>query len=352
MRYPAYALLASWLWLAFLAPLSAQDDDEEPAYRSGLVATITAGDGTTVSRVDEDIQFDWSTSGGNHRPDLRLAPNATWQARWEGRLFTIVPGTYRLHLFVAGKVKLTLLGRTLVDTDTKVPTWIDAAPFESTYGHHSLSIEYTPATKDARFGLYWSGPQFALEPIPDRHLFHDPAQSPKSRFEQGRLLAHALQCAQCHHPVDTSAAPRAPDLSRLRGQIHSSWIVDRLTARAPLVDDKADILNRSTRMPHFAMPVDDASAIAAWLLSVSKPVPPVATIAPTKMSAEKPSSTTKGKPKPRTEPSFDAGRTLVHSLGCLACHTVGEVGTKHIFGGGDLTHIADKRPADFFARWL
>ena len=45
-------------------------------------------------------------------------------------------------------------------------------------------------------------------------------------------------------------------------------------------------------------------------------------------------------------------RTLFRSVGCLACHRVGELGSDGLFGGGDLAHVADKRPADFFARWL
>ena len=47
-----------------------------------------------------------------------------------------------------------------------------------------------------------------------------------------------------------------------------------------------------------------------------------------------------------------AGETLFHTVGCLACHRVGTLGTSDVLGGGDLSTIADKRPADFFSRWL
>ncbi len=46
------------------------------------------------------------------------------------------------------------------------------------------------------------------------------------------------------------------------------------------------------------------------------------------------------------------GERLFLTTGCLACHQVGELGRPSLFGGGDLTTVARKRPADFFARWL
>ena len=46
------------------------------------------------------------------------------------------------------------------------------------------------------------------------------------------------------------------------------------------------------------------------------------------------------------------GERLFVSLGCLACHTWRDLGSSGWFGGGDLTHIAEKRPPEFFAAWL
>ncbi|MBL8828549.1 MAG: c-type cytochrome, partial [Planctomycetaceae bacterium] len=265
MRPFSPALVVVWLLLAALVPsVLAQTDDDEPEYRSGLVATFTRHDGSSFTRVDEDVQLDSLIAGSEYRPDARLGIDEPWQANWQGRLFTIVPGTYRIHLYVVGKVKVAFKGQTLLDADSMEPRWIDSAPFESNYGHHPITIEYVPPKSGARLGLYWSGPQFALEPIPDRHWFHDPAHTPTSAFESGRLLAQALQCAQCHRQPDDSAAPRGPDLSRLKGQIHAAWIVDRLTAPVTASNESADVLTRSTRMPHFVMPEADATAIASW----------------------------------------------------------------------------------------
>ncbi len=55
---------------------------------------------------------------------------------------------------------------------------------------------------------------------------------------------------------------------------------------------------------------------------------------------------------PPPPPSAALGGTLFRSVGCLACHRAGELGSDGLFGGGDLSLVASKRPADFFARWL
>src|SRR5690606_20715827 len=47
-----------------------------------------------------------------------------------------------------------------------------------------------------------------------------------------------------------------------------------------------------------------------------------------------------------------AGQKLLHSVGFLACHQVGELGHSGPFGGGDLSHIGAKRSIDWINTWL
>ena len=330
----------------------AQDDEEELEFRPGLIATFAAGD-LKHERVDEDVQFVWSDG----RLDSRLPVKSTSQGRWHGRLFTIVPGFYQLQVYANGKVRVELLGQAILDATSTEPRWHVCKPVETSYGYHPLTIEYTPPAENARLGLYWLGPQFQLEPVPDRHLFHEPAKTPTSKYREGELLTHALQCNACHSDGTSLAAPRAPDLKRIAGQIAPSWIIERLTSKMVPPDNISPPVIPSRRMPHFAMSTADAEAITAWLVSVSEKIPPGKSPFPAaskKESATPAKATTdpKKKPKPRTTPSADAGRLLVSSLGCIGCHQVDKLGQPTLFGGGDLSRVAEKRPSDFFARWL
>jgi mono/diheme cytochrome c family protein len=325
----------------------AQDDDEEPEYRSGLVARYTDVTGKDAVRRDADVAFVWRDSA----PDPRLSPGK-FTAVWQGRLFTIAQGAYTLHVHAAGKVRLTLNDNVLLDVDSPSPTWTQAKPAELSYGYHPLKLEYTAAA-DAQIGLYWSGPQFQLEPIPSRHLFHLPAEAPSERFEQGQVLARALRCGACHQVPGETAALTAPALDRVRGNLEPSWVVDWLSSKEPTRETASEVVTEvPRRMPHFALEESDARAIAAYLFDASHDAPE-----PLKFEASMvatPPAPAKGKKpkKPRTKPSATEGERLVDTLGCLACHRVNDLGQLALFGGGDLTRVADKRPEDFFGRWL
>lgn len=347
-----------WAWcLAIVAGVvparGADDDDDEPRYVAGLVATYTDAAGHAVARLDDDLHFAWHGA----RPDEQLAPGA-WSARWQGRLFTIAAGKYQLHLHVAGYVRLKLNDRVLLETTASRPMWIATAPIELRYGYHPLELDYRPSEGTAELGLYWSGPQFQLEPVPDRHLFHDPGRTPDKSFEQGALLVRALRCEACHVLPGQRPAPlAAAALARVRGNMHAAWFVEQWL-RTP-VQPEAGVPGGELRrrMPHFLLTNDEAVAIAAYLHDASRESPRPADFDPRSVAPPKASKKSNGKKKvdqetPRTQPSAAAGERLLNTLGCLACHRVGARGTLGLFGGGDLTRIADKRPREFFARWL
>ena len=61
----------------------------------------------------------------------------------------------------------------------------------------------------------------------------------------------------------------------------------------------------------------------------------------------------RGAPKERLLIQLTQGGGLVLTLGCRACHSIGDAASnEQLFGGGDLNEIAVKRPAGFFERWL
>jgi mono/diheme cytochrome c family protein len=327
LRRRAAAIL---LHLSCLPALALAQDDEEdvPRYAPGLVAEYQGNEGSRALRIDAEVAFAWEGAA----PDERLA-HGPFTATWRGRLFTIVPGAYRLHLFASGDVRVRLSNQVLAEGragDAAGPGWIDSPPIELEYGYHPLEIEYRRGIV-GRIGLYWSGPQFPLEPVPVRHLFHEPSAAPGNEFEEGRMLARALRCGACHALPGGESPLAAADLSRLPGQIDRGWLIDWLSA--PPAEQGPAIPAIERRMPHLGMSGSDAACIADYL-TTGRPGD-----ASTVASSDGPGD-------------MAAGQRLFRTVGCLACHRAGSLGTAGLFGGGDLSAVAAKRPAAFFTQWL
>ena len=384
------AILAVVLCNVTFAFAADEEDEDEPKVAPGLVATFATRDlaAPVAARIDNEVQFVW----GSARPDLRL-PAGSFVARWQGLLFTQAAGDYRFHIYAGGgRVELKLKGQTLLAVEAAEAAWHVSEPVKLGYAHSPLELTFQKTGADAVLKLDWSGPQFAVEPIPDRHLFHDPQQTPSSAFDEGRSLVRMLRCAACHQiPTEQDRLP-APALTHLGGNLHPNWIVDHLTTSATPYQPRrasegtsADDASRTPpsppaplpqgargdtaltrRMPHFALSQVDAEALAAYLLDASQPSPDVklpkvqadepkaAAAAPVHLDprAAEEAKRVKAKAKARTSASVREGELLARSVGCLACHTIGSLGTATLFSGGDLSTIAQKRPAEFFLRWL
>ncbi|MBA4018703.1 MAG: hypothetical protein C0483_16170 [Pirellula sp.] len=351
-----------------------EEDEDEPKVSPGLVASFSSRDlaEPAAVRVDTEVQFVW----GPQRPDLRVS-SGPFVARWQGLLFTQATGDYRFHVYAGGgRVELRLKGQALLAVEAKEPAWHVTEPLRLGYAHSPLVLTFHKTGEDAVLKLDWSGPQFAVEPIPDRHLFHDPKQTPSAAFEEGRSLVRMLRCSACHTiPTERDHLP-APALTHLRGNLHPEWIVEHLVSLpSPLAGEGPGVRGEPThsnaitltrRMPHFAVTKEDAEAIAAYLLDASRSSPEVKL---PKVQVDEPKKATapavtldpraaeeakrvKAKSKARQDASVREGELLARSVGCLACHTIGTLGTASLFSGGDLTEIARKRPAEFFLRWL
>ena len=375
MNATCRAVLSLALWLVILVPrialcggscgagaedANSDDDTPVPQLARGLVAEYSAaasdaaGDGraaTVVRRLDHAIAFDWRRAA----PDLRL-PASSFRARWHGLLGMQAPGRYRLHAFTAGEVVIRLASKIALEGNRAEPGWLSGESLDLDYGYQPLEIEYHSASDAARIALFWTGPGFGLEPLREQHLFHDPAVSPDARFERGRELAQALRCGACHRLPERVELLPAPALDRVAGNFAPGWIAHWLADP----HDAAPV----ARMPELGLSAADARAIAAWLDKHSRPlVVAAASTAPsaadsasstdeTESKARKKSKSKPSEPEPPPTTPVERGMALVHSIGCLACHQVRELGTRGPFAGGDLSTIAEKRPADFFARWL
>jgi mono/diheme cytochrome c family protein/glucose/arabinose dehydrogenase len=280
---------------------------------------------------------------GERAPDRRMAAGP-FEATFSGQLLVQSPGVQRLSAFAAGEVRVLVDAQVVLDAKTSAPAWLEAQPIELDFGYHRLEVHYRRTTETARLGLFWQGPGFDREPLAARWLFHQAGKNPSDRFDKGQSLVRALRCAACH---DISGEPPpipAPALARLAGNISRDWIVGRLAGQRD-----------GGKMPHLGCDPEQAGAIADYLLGTSQPTPPPAAAARPIVAAA-PQKTKKKKDlareQPPEAPNAVAGERLFRTLGCLACHRVGPLGSDGVFGGGDLSKVAEKRPASFFERWL
>jgi mono/diheme cytochrome c family protein len=340
------ALVAVFVWIL---AAKGQEDAEDSPHRPGLVATYSAAVQSVV-RTDEIVAFDWQDAAC----DSRL-PAGEFSANWHGRLWAQGAGVYRLACFAQGEVELKLAGKTVISGRATQPQWLESEPLTLEFDYHPLELTFRKTQPTAQCSLFWSGPDFRLEPIPARFLLHDRDSrradvAPAIDFQRGRQLAAALRCAACHQDPAASHSP-APALDRLSGNIHQPWLVEWLTSHTAN-DSKAS----PRRMPDLGINRQEAEAIAAWLLreppEKAEPKKFEQKEAKAAKDDSKAKKSKKGKADEQPRPSAEAGERLILTRGCLACHKLGEYGESGLFGGGDLTELASKRPADFLVRWL
>ena len=328
-----------WLTLGHSAYSQIDEDDELPEFLPGLLCEFelpshSPNSPSLIKRFDQDVQFDWDSTGIDLRADSALPIKATWT----GFLETKESGLFTIHVYVAGRVSIRLGEKTILESQTESPGWVETQPLEMKFGRHPLEIKYEGSGAKRQIGLYWSGPQFELEPISYRYFSHRTEVTADGAFDRGMQLSRAFRCVACHDGNDTRDVLATPALTHLDGNLRREWIVERLTATQA---------NANQRMPHFGLDRADADAIAAALMAASKP-----SAAPKAYKKPKDTPRKKDEPAPRTVPSLDEGRIAFMTLGCLACHQLGELGEKSLFDGGDLSLVAAKRPDDFFGRWL
>jgi mono/diheme cytochrome c family protein len=325
---PASATLFLWLMalaaLGSSALLCAQEHDEEDPFLSGLIAKYSDSAQHSFRRRDEAIAFHWNENA----PDSRIAADH-FEVYWRGKLYAQGAGEYRLAVHVSGEVEIKLAGKVAIPKQ-KASGWVFSELIALEFDRHELEVRFRKTKNPAHVSLYWSGPQFGLEPVSPRHLVHDKKESFQNLYERGEILAAGLRCVACHRQKADPQPLPAPSLLHAGGNLREDWLRLWLSENG----QQQDSIHR--RMPSFGLSEDEAKAIGAYL--DANP--------PARESPRKPG----GQSKP--SPSAAKGERLVLTLGCLACHQVHELGESGLFGGGDLSKVASKRPAPFFGAWL
>ncbi|MFM8475299.1 MAG: c-type cytochrome, partial [Planctomycetaceae bacterium] len=330
MLSPATFALAisALLTLAIAAPqpLAAQtpgDPDPDEA-APGLSLTLQSGDREFHQAIIRPVL---QTTGG--RLDPRLAPEGT--AEFRGLLLVRSGGPHRFHIQLCGHVTLTVNDQQLLDVSGE-DRFFTSEPISLSGGEHTLHIRSrAPATVDGLLQVFWSSPDFTLEPLPADVLSRlpDPASDTASQHAMtGRFTTDALRCGACHAGWSEGPIVPAPNLTDAL-----PWLTDQQLAARLLPG------SQHSTMPHFNFtPAETADAIA-FLRTVAKEAaqPPELPAVP----AFKPGDAS-------------AGEKLLLTTGCAACHAINQDVTASVgpWGGPDLSGGSVNRTTAWLLQWL
>jgi len=156
-----------------------------------------------------------------------------------------------------------------------------------------------------------------------------------SRLTRAKQLLLESGCYACHDIRNFTDLPKiGPDLNELTAKVKPEWVFR-------WVKNPKDY-NPHTRMPNFRLCDDEAEAVTAYLVDVSKQNP---------FRSNYPSGTYKGGVAAR-------GKELVETIGCKGCHVVGsdermrtERGTSYDIAP-ELSRVGGKTNPDWLFDWL
>lgn len=152
--------------------------------------------------------------------------------------------------------------------------------------------------------------------------FYPVAKDNKS--ERGKTLFSKYQCSTCH-TIGGKGGCLAPPLDGVGARRTRKFLNDRIVAGGEKRFFK--LYGMSELMPHVRIPADDASAVVQYLLTVPPPKIgfQVTGHDDTGRGAAKPTKATIANSS-SSEDSVKRGRQLLNSKGCLACHSLGNLG--------------------------
>jgi hypothetical protein len=156
-----------------------------PASGTGLAARYYSNQdfsGTTVSRVDQTVDFDWGTGS----PDPAIGDD-TFSARWSGQISVPAAGTWTISTVSDDGVRLWLDGVLRIDNWTLHAATTNQVAIALAAGKHSIRIDYFENGGDAVMKLQWAGPNVAKQTVPRSALYPDALTA--SVFEVGASAA-------------------------------------------------------------------------------------------------------------------------------------------------------------------
>ncbi|MCA9054961.1 MAG: hypothetical protein KDA75_14065, partial [Planctomycetaceae bacterium] len=315
-----FRFLLAGLLIVTSSRLSA--DDLFDGLSPGLLGRYTS-ESQTRARVDRDITFDWGPAAPF--PEFSRGEST---AVWTGTLLVKSDTTYQFSAFAKGKVKIEIDGHIVLDAGSEDRGWLTGPETPLEFGFLPITVSFTGSDAGAACKVYWSSKLFPREPLPHHLLFHEQDDTNAQLVERGRVLFDTHRCNRCHVRRDSLISAEAPPFIAIAADINPDWIVAKLRHH--------NVEAADAKMPSFGYNEEEAFAIGAWLWAINQPP----RIAPLRAA------------EPDKKKDSPDGLTLVRSLGCLACHKVGDLGESGPYGGGDLSHIGAKRTGDWIYTWL
>ena len=151
--------------------------------------------GTSVSRVDPKINFDWGTGS----PNASIAAD-TWSARWTGQVQAQYSDTYTFHTVADDGIRVFVNGQLVIDN------FVDQGPTESSGTidlkagvRYDLRVEYYDGTSGALAQLGWSSLSTGRTTIPQSQLYSAtlaPVATPTFSPDGGNFYAPAAGATQ------------------------------------------------------------------------------------------------------------------------------------------------------------
>ncbi len=311
--------------------ISARVAADEEHMLPGLHCVVSDGQ-RAVTRIDRRLSFDWTDS----RIDSRVAE--VQSVTWSGNLLVRTAGRHTFHSQVSGNVEITVDDQVVLATDGS-NVFASGTAVDLSAGDHPIQIVFqmtlkrpeTIAPRNFRMQLFWSSPEFTLEPIPADALTHA-ADYKAAHAQQGRRLVDALRCAACHTGLDELPTLKAPALLRLRGHTSDADIVRRLA--------HPETVGTWSSMPAFGFSESEAEDVAAFLIESSED-----------------SGTGINQVEEFKSEDVDAGQKLLLTTGCAACHAMSQLPSGFEpqaapWHGPDLSTLTERRSPAWLTKWL
>lgn len=155
-------------WIDFHGDGVSNIEEGSPDGLSATYFNFTNLSGSTVTRVDPMVNFNWADGS----PDLEIG-NDTFSARWTGQVEAERTESYTFYLRIDDGARLWINNQLIIDKwFSQGITEYASAPMALAAGQrYDIKLEYFENSGDAQIDLLWSSPSTPQQNIPRKQLY-------------------------------------------------------------------------------------------------------------------------------------------------------------------------------------